>query len=70
MLLFLFHARGPQTATAATILFNWDMIAFVPLLGIEIGVTSLVGRYMGAKEPALASKVTISGMKIGSIYSL
>ena len=35
-MILLFH--GLATATAVTIVFNWDMVSFVPLLGIQIGV--------------------------------
>ena len=68
-MIMLFHSRGETVATAATITFNWDMVAFVPLIGVEIAVTSLVGRYMGARQPENAHRVTMSGLKIGSIYS-
>jgi multidrug resistance protein, MATE family len=57
------------TATAVTIVFNWDMVSFVPLLGIQIGVVSLVGRYMGAGRPDIAERVAISGLKMGWAYS-
>ena len=57
------------TATAVTIVFNWDMVSFVPLLGIQIGVVSLVGRYMGAGRPEIAERVTRSGLKMGWSYS-
>jgi len=67
--IFVFHAHGPVTATAATIMFNWDMISFVPLLGVQIGVTSLVGRYMGAGSPDTAHRATMSGLRIGWVYS-
>ncbi|MFZ2385999.1 MAG: MATE family efflux transporter [Candidatus Omnitrophota bacterium] len=66
---FLFHSHSPVTATAATIVFNWDMVSFVPLIGIEIGVTSLVGRCMGAGDPETAHKSVMSGVKLGFIYS-
>ena len=64
-----FHAHGPVTATAVTIMFNWDMVAFVPLIGIEISVMSLVGRYMGAQQPNIAHRATMSGLKSGWAYS-
>ncbi|MGE5313748.1 MAG: MATE family efflux transporter [Acidobacteriota bacterium] len=65
----LFHAQGPTVATASTILFNWDFVSFIPLVGIEIGVTSLVGRYMGAGEPETAERSAVSGIKTGIFYS-
>ena len=45
------------------------MVSFVPLLGIQIGVVSLVGRYMGAGRPEIAERVTRSGLKMGWSYS-
>jgi MATE family multidrug resistance protein len=69
-MIMLFHSHGPVSATASTIMFNWDLITFIPLLGIEIAVTSLVGRYMGAGEPNTAHKAAISGICSGIWYSL
>lgn len=69
-LVFIFQTYNAQTATAASIMFNWDMVSFVPLIGIEIGVTSLVGRYMGAGKADLAYRSAISGIKAGMIYSV
>ncbi|MFA5419820.1 MAG: MATE family efflux transporter [Bacteroidales bacterium] len=66
----LFHSKGDVAATATTIMFNWDMVSYIPLLGIEIAVTSLVGRYMGAQQPKLAHHAAISGIKTGIFYSL
>lgn len=68
-LVTLFQSHSLQTATAITIVFNWDMVSFVPLLGIQIGVMSLVGRYMGAGEPEIAHQATMSGLKAGCAYS-
>jgi len=69
VLVFLFQAYNEETATAASIMFNWDMISFVPLIGIEIGVTSLVGRYVGAKKIHVAERAAYSGVKVGWFYS-
>lgn len=65
----IFHGHGPVTATAITIVFNWDLVSFVPLLGIQIGVVSLVGRYMGAGCPEIAERATRSGLKMALVYS-
>lgn len=69
-IVMVFHAQGDVVATATTIMFNWDLVAFLPLVGIEVSVMSLVGRYMGAQTPAIAKKAAFSGMKLGLIYSL
>ncbi|MBN1507743.1 MAG: MATE family efflux transporter [Sedimentisphaerales bacterium] len=69
-MILAFHAHGSATATAATIVFNWDMVSFVPLIGIQIGVMSLVGRYMGANDPDTAHRSTMSALKSGWLYSV
>jgi len=69
LMVMIFYSCGPATATAATIVFNWDMVSFVPLIGVEIGVTSLVGRYMGANRPDIAERAVGSGLKLGLVYS-
>jgi len=69
LMVSLFHAHSPVTATGATIMFNWDHVSFVPLVGLEIGVTSLAGRYVGAKRYDLVLKTVWSGLKIGWVVS-
>ena len=69
ILTMIFQSLGTVTATASSIMFNWDMASFVPLVGVEIGVTSLVGRAMGGREPELAHKSVMSGLKLGGIFS-
>lgn len=66
----LFHSEGDYVATASTIMFNWDLVSFIPLLGIEIAVTSLVGRYMGAGRPQVAHRSALSAIKTGMFYSV
>ncbi|MDR3000228.1 MAG: MATE family efflux transporter [Fibromonadaceae bacterium] len=68
-LILLFDTQGLVAATATSIMFNWDLVAFVPLIGLEIGATSLVGKYVGARDFASANRVTHSGIKIGVCYS-
>ncbi len=69
-MIIAFHAHSDATATAVTIMFNWDMVSFVPLIGIQIGVMSLVGRYMGAGDPDTAHRSAMSGLKSGWLYSV
>lgn len=64
-----FQSLGPVVATASSIMMSWDMTAYVPLMGMEVGVTSLVGRYMGAQRPDIAHHATMSGLKVGCVYA-
>ncbi|MFH1714931.1 MAG: MATE family efflux transporter [Elusimicrobiota bacterium] len=69
IIIMIFQGHSPATAAAATIVFNWDMVSFLPLLGLEIGLISLVGRYMGAKKQDYAHTSVMSAVKVGIIYS-
>ena len=69
-MIMLFHATSPSVAVAATILFNWDLVSVVPLIGLGAGVTSLVGRYIGAKKPDIAQRSALSGVKSAWVYSI
>jgi MATE family multidrug resistance protein len=69
LMILVFHADGLVTATATTVMFNWDLVSFLPLIGLEIGVMSLVGRYMGAGAPDVAHRAVMSGLKMGWLYS-
>ena len=68
-IVLIFQSHSDVSASAASIVFSWDMVSFVPLIGVQIAVTSLVGRYMGALRPDLAEKTAMSGLKLGAIFS-
>ena len=67
-LITLFHAQGAIAASAITITFNWDLVGFTPLLGINVAVTSLVGRYVGKKQLSNAHRAVISGLWLACGY--
>ena len=46
----LMHGYGPAVASAVTITFNYDLVAFIPMLGIGSAVTALVGQRIGAGD--------------------
>lgn len=69
-MILLFHGQGLSVATASTIMFTWDSVSFVPLIGLEIAATSLVGRYVGARDFTAAHHSTGSGIKLGWIFSI
>jgi MATE family multidrug resistance protein len=64
------HAYGPNTAAAATIAFNWDAIAFVPMLGLGTAATSVVGQYIGAKDNDGAQRAVHLSLRVALAYSL
>ena len=68
-MILIFQSYGIAIASAVTIAYNWDMVAYIPLIGVEVGVTSLTGRFMGAEDSNTAHKVMKSGLKIAGVYS-
>ena len=51
------------------IVFNWDMLSFVPMVGLNIAVMSLIGRSVGAGDLREASRIISSAFIIGLSYS-
>ena len=70
----LFHSYGVNEGLAVTIALNWDILAIMPLWGLNIGLMSLAGRYLGARNLRLVERATFSGVKISytiaAAYSL
>lgn len=46
----LLHSYGPNVAASVTIVFNYDMLVFIPMMGFGFASTTLAGRYMGARD--------------------
>jgi len=70
LIVLAFHSKGLAVAASVTVALNWDMLSFIPMLGLNIGVASLVGRYMGARQPDLAHRATMSGVKLVSFHAI
>jgi MATE family multidrug resistance protein len=65
----MFHSYGVVEAASATIVFNWDILSFVPLLGLNIAVMSLTGRAVGAGDLRHTDAITSAGYVLGLGYS-
>ena len=61
LFLLMFQSYGVVQGAAMAIVFNWDMLSFIPMIGLNIGVTSLIGRFVGAGDMARANQVIASG---------
>lgn len=70
LFLLMFHSYGLAEAAAATIVFNWDILSFVPLLGLNIAVMSLVGHAIGSGDLSRLNAVMTAGYVLGIGYSL
>ncbi len=70
-LFILMVGRVGTTQLAATnIAFNINALAFMPIYGLSVAVSTLVGQWLGANRPDLAARSTWSGLHIGGLYSL
>jgi MATE family multidrug resistance protein len=65
----LMDSYGPTVAAAVTITFNYDLVAFIPMLGVGAAVTALVGQCMGAGNPAGARKAAHLGLRVAWSYA-
>lgn len=70
LFLLLFQSYGVEEGAAMAIVFNWDMLNYVPLVGLNIAVTSMIGRYVGASDMTRTNEVIAAAFLIGIIYSL
>jgi MATE family multidrug resistance protein len=59
---------GTEPLAASGLAFNLNMIVFFPMIGLGIGVSSLVGRYLGADQPELAERSTWSAFWMSLAY--
>jgi len=59
---------GTLELAASGIAFNLNMIVFMPMVGLAIAVSSLVGRYLGAGEPDVAQRVVASALAMSLAY--
>ena len=65
----LMHSMGEGVAAAVTITFNYDMVAFIPMLGLGVAVTAMVGQQMGAGKPDGAHRAVILALRVGYGYA-
>jgi MATE family multidrug resistance protein len=69
LFILMFQSYGVAHGAAAAIVFNWDMTSFVPMIGLNIAVISLIGRYVGANDMGRADAVIAAGYKMALAYS-
>ena len=69
LFLLLFQSYGVAQGAAMAIVFNWDMLSFVPLIGLNISVMSLIGRFVGMRDMGRANQVISSGFILALGYA-
>ncbi len=69
LFLLMFQSYGVAEGAAAAIVFNWDILSFVPMIGLSVGVISLIGRFVGARDMARANEVIAAAFIVALAYS-
>ena len=61
---------GPTELKATNIAFNLNTLAFIPIIGVGIAVSTLVGQRIGEGRPELAVRSTHRGFVLAGSYML
>ena len=70
LFLLMFQSYGVTEGAAAAIVFNWDILSFVPMIGLHLGVISMVGRLVGANDLARLNEVMTAAFVLALAYGL
>jgi multidrug resistance protein, MATE family len=70
LFLLMFQSYGVTEGAAAAIVFNWDILSFVPMLGLNIGIVSMIGHSVGARSMETTNEVISAGFLLAIAYSL
>jgi len=66
--LLLVGRLGRDAAAATSLAFNVNGIAFVPMIGLGLAVSTMVGQYLGRNRPKLASRATWTSFWMAACY--
>ena len=69
LFLLMFQSYGVAEGAAAAIVFNWDILSFIPMIGLNVGVISLIGRFVGARDMARTNEVMAAAFAAALAYS-
>lgn len=59
---------GPLELTATNLAFNVNTLAFVPMMGVSMAVTTLVGQRLGQDQPEIAARGVWTAFWMASVY--
>ena len=68
LFLLMFQSYGVAEGAAAAIVFNWDILSFVPMIGLNVGVISLIGRFVGARDMTRVNEVMAAAFALALAY--
>ena len=68
LFIMLVGRMGELELAVTNIALSINMLAFLPMIGISIATTTLVGQYIGKRDLSAAEKSTYSSLKITLLY--
>ena len=66
--LLLVGDLGPDAMAATTLAFNVNQLAFVPMLGLGIALSTIVGQQLGRNNPDMAARATYTSLWLAEAY--
>ncbi|MCH8045071.1 MAG: MATE family efflux transporter [Planctomycetes bacterium] len=67
--ILLIGQLGPDAMLATTLAFNVNSVAFVPMFGVGIAVSTIVGQQLGRNRPDLAARATWTAFTLAATYT-
>jgi MATE family multidrug resistance protein len=68
LFLLLVGRLGEEAMAATTLAFNVNLLAFVPMLGVGVALTTMVGQQLGRDRPDLAGRATWTSFWMAQAY--
>lgn len=68
LFILIIGRAGTLELTATNLAFNVNMLAFMPLMGASLAVSTMVGQRLGENRPEAATYATWSGLHIAELY--
>ena len=70
LFLLMFQSYGIAAGAAAAVVFNWDILSFVPMIGLSVGIISMIGRFVGARDMARVNEVMTAAFVVALGYGI
>jgi MATE family multidrug resistance protein len=69
VLIMMVGRLGKVASEATTLAFSVNIVLFIPMVGLGIAISTLVGQQLGNNRADLAERATWTGLSMGLIYS-
>jgi MATE family multidrug resistance protein len=70
LFLLMFQSYGIAAGAAAAVVFNWDILCFIPMIGLNVGIMSLIGRFVGARDMVRVNEVMTAAFAVALGYTV